>query len=343
MAKLPDDREPNTIGDQIRDRVYSAWEANAGPEYYSLGANASDLNIECIRAKYYDIRWVNKLEKKDGRILRLLDTGKREEDRIADDLRRAGIEVWTVASDGRQFPARLLGGWVRGKLDLVARGFDHAPDQPFVVEAKSHNAKNFNKLEKYGVRKAKPEHELQLRSYMRAYSMPGIYAAVCKDDDRVYYEVLGDDNSVLETALSRVRAAIVAFEPPAKLNENPDDKGAFLCKFCRSLDICHKGEMPAGRSCRSCAHSTFRIDENAQLPTVECTKFMKPLTIDEQRAGCEAHLYDPNLIPHANAKYREDSETMEYTLADGRIGIDGVNVKANPGLYFPEDPNACPF
>ena len=70
-----------------------------------------------------------------GRQLRIFERGSLEEERVIADLRRAGVEV---SREQERFA--LAGGWLRGKIDAIGRGFLEAPKAEHVVEIKSMSA-----------------------------------------------------------------------------------------------------------------------------------------------------------------------------------------------------------
>ena len=96
------------------------------------------------------------------------------------DLRRAGIEV---SREQERFA--LAGGWLRGKIDAVGRGFLEAPKAEHVVEIKSMKAAAGARCRSTAVAKAKPEHWHQLHAGMAALGIArGAYVVANKDDEQ---------------------------------------------------------------------------------------------------------------------------------------------------------------
>jgi hypothetical protein len=61
-----------------------------------------------------------------------------------------------------------------------------------------------------------------MQMYMRAYQLSaGLYLAVCKDDDRVYGEVIALDEATSNAFSDRARSIIFATEPPARIKDDP--------------------------------------------------------------------------------------------------------------------------
>jgi hypothetical protein len=144
MAPLPPPPTPTL------DAIYAAYVAEADDGFRDhLGA--SIIGKDCERALWYDFRWVSR-RAFSGRMLRLFETGKREEDRLVRDLRRTGATVLDSDPEtGRQWEVSALGGHFGGSLDAVAIGLLEAPKTWHVVEFKTHSAKSFATLKKDGV------------------------------------------------------------------------------------------------------------------------------------------------------------------------------------------------
>ena len=159
MAPLPPPPTPTL------DAIYAAYVAKAGDGWRDhLGA--SIIGKECERALWYDFRWVTR-RAFSGRILRLFETGMREEDRLVRDLRRTGATVLDSDPEtGRQWQVTALGGHFGGSMDAVAIGLLEAPNTWHVVEFKTHNRKSFAVLAREGVLSAKPQHAAQMQVYM---------------------------------------------------------------------------------------------------------------------------------------------------------------------------------
>ena len=300
--------------------IWRAWEANAS-SWDSLGFSPSMISSECDRELWLQLRWAFGREVFKGRMLRLFNTGFREEDRIVADLRMAGLEVAEVdPSTGRQFGVKALAGHVRGKMDGLVLGVPEAPTKWHILEAKSHNTKSFGKLIAAGagnLQKGKFEHWVQCQTYMHVYGIDRcLYSATNKNDDerwndRVYY-----DHEFCVRLFLRLEAIIRRDTPPPPIAEM---RNAPACLFCKKKAVC-KGESFAPVSCRTCLHSTPTFDGDAAWA---CSRWSKPLGRDEQREACPAHLFIPDLVPGVMGEVDEAAETISYTLTNGQIWVDG--------------------
>jgi hypothetical protein len=301
--------------------IYRAYEADReDEERHYLGASV--IGQECERALWYGFRWCSEPEKFDGRQLRLFATGHREEARMIDDLRRAGLEVYDRdPTTGKQIGVSAVGGHFRGHMDGVARGFIEAPKTWHLVESKTHNDKNFAKVRAKGVREAKPEHYAQMTIYMELEGLTrGFYYCHNKGDDELHAERVEADPVFAMRLLAKAEGIITALRPPAKLHEDPKKKIAFACGYCHQRPICHEGAW-SRRNCRTCAHSTPMLDGDARWV---CERHKRDLTIEDQRAGCAMHLYIPELVPHDEIEsVDEERGTITYQLRDGSLWTDG--------------------
>ena len=264
------------------------------PQEHRPHMGASLIGHPCDRYIWLTWRWALKPEFK-GRILRLFDTGKREENRLIEELRGIGATVWDVdPSNGDQWRVSELNGHFGGSLDAVAKGLPEAPKSPAVVEMKTHNEKSFNELVKKGVKAAKPQHYDQMNVYMGLMEIPrALYMAVNKNTDDVYVEWLHFDEDRCKALLHRASDLIHTNTPPWRISVDPDH---FECKWCSMWKHCHGG-MAAEANCRTCVHAT-PVENSAW----HCDKHRKNIDYKQQTQGCDTHLLIPDLIPFADAQ-----------------------------------------
>lgn len=287
------------------DAIYAAYERNHKP-WVRAHIGGSDIGRQCDRRLWLAFRQVA-TEKIEGRILRLFQTGHREEDRLIADLRAAGIEVWSKdPQTGKQFEYVGLDGHVVVHLDGVALNLPEAPETPHLLETKTSNKKNFEKLEKEGLEKAKPEHYAQMQLCMGLADLTrGLYLVACKDDEKMYAERVHFDDKVFKALLLRASRIIRAETPPDRIS---DDPAFWICKFCPFAEHCHGVAMPAN-GCRTCVHAS-----PAAGGTWECANKL-PMS-----PGCGEHLYIPDLLHWAEpvdgdptwVKYRIKSTGREF-------------------------------
>lgn len=277
MSKLP------TPQHTTAQRIYEAHERRADTGHRPhLGASV--IGHECKRHLWNVFRWV-KAAQFDGRMLRLFDTGKREEARVLDELRAIGCEVWDTDENGQQFQVSAVRGHFGGSVDGVVQGLPEAPKAPHLFECKTHKDKSFKALQKSGI----PErHRWQMEAYMTLLGLSdAVYVAVNKDTDEIHVERVKSDPDLAARVLSTAEYVIDSAEPPVMLSDDPEHH---VCKMCQFHSVCHGKTLPEV-NCRTCAHST-PVDDGQW----RCEQQGKTLTTDEQRKGCSAHVYIPATV-----------------------------------------------
>lgn len=293
--------------------IYRAYEA-ANEHYDSLGISVGEIGNECDRALWYNLRWASAPEEIDGRKLSIFRTGDRWEEVLVDDLERIGVEVW-----GQQDRIRLAGGHIRGKCDGKALGLPEAPKTEHLLEFKSSNDAGYKQIVKHGCKKAKPLHYGQVQIGMHAFGLTrALYLVVNKNDDSRYAERIEYDAEYCLRAIAKVERLIRLHEPPSRISEDPE---FFGCRFCKRHAVCHEGAFPRV-SCRSCLHSTPEMGGDAHW---SCARWSKPLSVDEQKAGCGAHLTLPGLVPGEMIEADEEAEVIRYRLRNGEEWVDGAS------------------
>lgn len=310
MVALPKP-QPATVA-----AIYRAYEEQNQPRD-GRSISVSTLAEECSRKLFYSFRWASPTEKPDGRLLRLFETGEIHEQRWIDNLRMIGCEVVSHEPDPRtgkerQIMVEAANGHVRGYLDSEITGLPEAPVAVHVGEMKSHNLKSFTDLKKKGVKESKPLHYGQLQTYMYLRGRErGIYLAVCKDTDELYAERMPLDVDYVLRLLAKAERIIAANEPPSGVDD-------FTCQWCQHATVCKEGAF-ARVNCRTCLFSSPEAGGSWS-----CSRWSKPLSAQEQAAGCPSHLFLPGLVPGEQIDADEENETVTYRLRSGREWIDGA-------------------
>lgn len=296
--------------------IYEAYEA-ANEHYDSLGISVGEIATDCDRALWYTLHWASAPEEIDGRKLSIFRTGDRWEEVMVEELRTVGVDVY-----GQQDRIRLISGHVRGKCDGKAIGFKEAPKTEHLCEFKSSNDKGFKDVVAKGCKVSKPLHFGQCQIGMHAFGLTRCwYEMRNKNDDSIYAERIHYDVDYCLRLLARAERIINTAVPPARISEKPD---FFGCMFCRHKAVCHEGAW-ARVSCRSCLHATPEMGGDCHW---SCARFSKPLSIDEAKASCPAHLHIPELVPGVVLSVDEENEQIHYRLHTGKLWTDGA---ANDG------------
>lgn len=244
---------------EITAAIYGTHVARRAEEPPRLYLGASGIGAACARAVWYQFRGAV-IEAFDGRVLRLFDTGHREEDRLIGELRAAGFEVLDRSPrTRRQFEVQAFGGLFGGHLDGLIR----IDDRWLVLECKTANAKSYADVMRRGMRESKPEHFAQVTIYLglAAHAWPSwgidgeppskaLYLVVCKDTDAINAEFVDFDAEAFDELGRKAHDLITSSVAPPRI---ADDPGYFRCRWCDASGICHGTEAPAA-NCRSCEH-----------------------------------------------------------------------------------------
>ena len=325
MAKLPTTQDPNVA-------AIDAWhEAQEDAPRYHLGC--SIIGHDCDRWIWLAFRWAVK-EQFDGRKLRLFRRGKLEEATVLADLRAIGMEI-VAEQDGHQLRVS-WGGHLSGSLDgLILQGVKQAPTAQHVLEIKTHNSKSFSDLEKDGVQKSKPQHWAQMQVYMRGRRVDrALYVAVCKDDDRLYFERVRLDKEAADYFIERGRRLSLDERMP-----EPCANGSptwYKCKWCPAYSMCWEAKPASEANCRTCCHSTPLPDG-----TWNCERWAGKIPNEHQPKGCRSHVMHPDLWPWPLiAEHGEWTGTWQTPAGNLWNGEDGLSTQE---LLAAVDAADCPF
>jgi hypothetical protein len=338
MAKLPQNIRTPTVA-----AIFKKWEEkNEDPRPY-LGA--SMLGKACERQLWYEFRW-GAWEVFEGRMLRLFDTGHREEQRLVDDLRSIGVKVWDRdETTGEQIECIAIEGHSGGHLDGVCVGLIEAPKTYHTLELKTMKAEKFVAFKSKGVAVSHPEYYTQFTMYCGWQELTRtFFFARNKDDDDLWTERIEFDKKHFVATEAKARRVIYAAEPPPRITE---DATSFLCRFCPAKPICH-GQEIAPVNCRTCAHSTPEKDGNARW---SCSIHNKDLSVSEQRKGCKSHRYIPALMRYGKLVDADpDANWIEYEITykgktmlirNGDHGLHSYESSelraAKPAYFFDDD------
>lgn len=295
----------------VAAKIFQAYESDA-EEGNRPHLGASLIGHACERYLWMTFRWVY-AKKFPGRMLRLFETGQREESRLVANLRRIGVEVHDTAPDGSQWRVSALGGHFGGSMDGAAVGLPEAPKTWHVLEFKTHNDKSFADLLKNGVAKAKPQHFAQMQTYMGLTGMErAFYMAVNKNNDDIYTERVEFDQVEFAKLKARAERVINANEPPLRCSNDPS---WYVCKMCDFHGHCHNNKVP-DVNCRTCAHSTPEMDGDARW---SCAKLGVDVDINMQRSNeCSQHRFIPVLLQNIGDMVDVEDDNVKY---EGPTGV----------------------
>lgn len=297
-------------------QIFGWYESKTEDFREHLGASL--IGHPCNRYLWLNFRWAVKA-KFEGRILRLFNTGHREEARIHEELRGIGVELY-VEENGKQITCRNDFGHFGGSVDGVGKGFVENPNVWAVLECKTMGDKAFTKLRAWNVENEKPQHFAQMQVYMGLLNLDAaLYIAVNKNTDAIHTEWITADNAVFKQYNHRANTIVEAKTAPLKLSDDPT---YWECKFCDMYRLCHHAE-PAQVNCRTCAHSTPIADGKWRCELADTL-----LTGADQRKGCDQHLLIPDFV-HGAEPIDAGVNFIEYKNKEtGEIFTHGKKVTA---------------
>jgi len=243
---------------------------------------------------------------------------------MIEELRGIGCTVHDLDPEtGQQFEMKELGGHFSGHMDGCVLGVLEAPKTWHVAEFKTmggtedQHSKDFEKVKKDGVQKAKPVHYAQMQAYMGSTGMTrALYECKKKATDEIHTERVRFDPKYYAWLMERAERIIRAQMPPERCANRPD---SFSCRFCDAYKMCWGTADVAlpipCRSCRSCCHATPEIDKDEDWARWSCAKHNKDIRLEDQDAGCDSHLIIPGLISFAEPTDSGD-DWIEFTNTD---------------------------
>ncbi len=296
------------------DKIFSHYKESSD-DHRRPHLGASIIGKKCSRELWYTFHWAITPDI-PGRIYRLFETGKIEENRIIQNLRDIGIDI-QAEKNGEQISFSLFGGHFSGSLDGIASGFTEAPKSKHVLEVKTANGKHFKNLKKHGIKISKPDHYAQCCMYMYALNIDKTYyICVNKNTDEIYQERFPKDPKYAKKLIEKAEKIIFTD------GLIPEKSESYECNWCNYKEIC-AGNTPADVNCRTCAHST------AEASGIWSCKRKRKINLINQKSACENHVFSPRFVPLHPINADPGAGWIEY---EGNI-INGPGFIASNALW----------
>jgi hypothetical protein len=203
---------------------------------------ASMIGEGCMRRLQYAYFKAPPDRKPSGKALRIFRRGHEGEDWMAEWLRLAGFNLYTVDENGAQKCFRALDGKLLGYADGVFLG---GPEEfgpyPRLWENKVLGSKGWNKVDKEGVQKAYPVYYGQVQLYMAYFDLaddPALFTALNADTMEVYAENIPFDAAEAQRLSDRAVNVVSASDAGQLLPRCTTDEDFFECKFCDWHERC---------------------------------------------------------------------------------------------------------
>lgn len=331
------------------DALHAQASSQDAPRRY-LGASL--IGQECSRRIWYAFRWVLPRVFPAASYRAIQDGHQGEAQMVAWLTQLPDIRLWTRDPENEQNQIGFVAcaGHFRGHLDGIIMGLYQAPKTPHVWEHKVCNEKKWNTLvkliqqhgEKAALLQWDPVYYAQAQVYMHHLDLTRHYLTVGTPGNRQLVSCRTEYRAKdAKEILQKAERIITSDRPPLKLSDDPT---WWQCKWCDYYVLCHGQALPAV-NCRTCAHSTARLDE-AHPWTCE----LKQPVITGDQAGCDHHAFHPDLLANHAEAIAADIKTGVITFrrkSDGATWNNGINglhsrdwavQQTDPPLTLPAEP-----
>ena len=323
MARLPIEKF------NLQSLIDKVWENEAKP-YRSSNIGASSIGSPCLRSTFLNFRWVSPVEKFKGQMLRLFDVGTREEDIMVKNLKKVGCDIRYTGKD--QLKMQIAPHLTCRPDGVIYSGL---PEQtsPINFECKTMNRNNFEMVEKQGVRNAKPEYYDQAQCEMygesteiKEYVDTTLFVALCKDDSRIYAEIIRYDDERMNIILKHAKSIVFDNAMPEEYSIDPEINP---CRYCNNSVFCHVSHETREINCRTCAWSKPEEDS-----TWSCKVYPgSPIPYEVQMKGCKCHSMNPMFVPYEVDASQSKGWKLAYKGADGTIVMNGLGGVPSSDLW----------
>ena len=267
--------------EQLIDQYHEKHNASEQSRPY-LGC--STAGYRCERRIWLMFRWAVQ-DRPSGRTLRMFRRGREEERLVLEDLRAIGCVITDCQREV------VLTPYIKGHVDgIITSGLPGHEDEQFVLEIKTFSSNAFTQVMRKGVKEARHDHWVQMQLYMLGLQIPqALYFAVCKDDDRLYTEIVRLDVERAQYILAKLDRLTMENRLPPPISRDPT---WWECKSCPAYSFCHEQAPVTERNCRTCAHGAPTLTGLSATPW-ECRyEPVSPqeLTVQQQRQGCECYM-----------------------------------------------------
>lgn len=332
-------KKSSNLEDPTLAAVDAALEARAKQDRLRPYLGMSSIGHPCARHLFYSFRWCGRKNFSAATLKRFTD-GHRGEAVMAERLRLVDeIELHTVdPNTGEQFAYTAVSGHVSGHMDGAITGLLQNPGEWFVWEHKQVDPTEQSALrkcvEQHGEKKALEEwssmYYAQAVLYMHHAGISQHYLTCSTPGGRETISVMTDANpDFAEQLLLRARDVVEASETPERISSNP---AWYQCKMCSYIPVCHYGTVPEV-NCRTCISSTAMTDREGGVWW--CEKWDSEISLEDQRQGCNQHVFIPTLLPYQQVDASDEQRYVEYEHQ-------GKRFRNGPGFFSSKEIQSTP-
>jgi len=272
----------------------------SNPKYGNFTIGFGSIGKECARELYYGLHWVAK-GTISAKTQRIFNIGHMFESMAIADLKSVGIDVFKridgekieMTGEKDEVQEKLIGvtGHSKGKPDGRCLGIMENPLLEHLLELKTMNQKNFDKVLSLGVYNADKVYFGQVQRCMEAMKLECcFFLAINKNTCEYYGEFILFDPAYAKDLVRKEISIITSIEPPVR----GFPKGHYKCDWCSKKSVCEKDIEPE-INCRTCEYSDLENDgkwscnnnKAIDLRTDGRCEDEYILSADEQMAGCD--------------------------------------------------------
>lgn len=242
MAKIP---FMPRLHPEVERKIHAALEDARAKREPKPRIGLSEIG-RCVRDLWAQQHGIPDERPPGGQALMTFDVGSALESTVVDWLYAAGYRVEAVNGDGDQFRVVMDDGLASGRLDGIM-GWGHPRDQDYrLLEVKTAKAKRFDELvDAGGYRAWNAGYYDQIQAYMGASQTTEdvtalddcLVVVICKDDARLYCEMIRFDPEHYAGLVEKARAAMGDEMP----NRPPQARGksSAFCRWCGRREWCY--------------------------------------------------------------------------------------------------------
>lgn len=261
-----------------RDLIKSALDfQEEEPQNFGSFMGMSNIGHDCIRYLQYTVRRAYP-DSISPKLKRIFNMGHFVEKEVIAELKSIGA----VITNEQDTVFDHTGCW-KGKVDGLISNLPGCEKTIHVLEIKSHNDKNFQKLVKTkDLRIANHKHYGQICIYMKYMKVNrGLYVAYNKNTSEYYIERIYEEPDYANELNRKTMEVLASDQLYPRIGTGT--KTWHACRYCPAKEVCFDEAKPR-KNCRTC---DFVEMTNGNLWSCTLAENSRLLSTEEQILGCE--------------------------------------------------------